>query len=233
MLLRERESTFPALTSTYGYATSMASKPRDTRARVSRSERGLVAWLKLPLVFDADALLDDARRISPQWWIAHFNPQDYRGNWTIAPLRGPAGETHPIRLASSDPAATDWVDTPALDSCVAIRHVLDRLECPIKSTRLMRLAASAEILEHTDHELGYEDGEVRLHVPIETSPAVEFWLNGQRVEMQPGELWYLNVNLPHRVANRSSRDRTHLVIDCEVNPWMEDLFQNTLNASTR
>jgi hypothetical protein len=40
-----------------------------------------------------------------------------------------------------------------------------------------------EALEHTDHELGYEDNEVRPHVAIETSPNVEFWLNGQRVEM--------------------------------------------------
>jgi aspartyl/asparaginyl beta-hydroxylase (cupin superfamily) len=108
---------------------------------------------------------------------------------------------------------------------------MDRLECPIKSTRLMRLAAGAEILEHSDHELGYEDGEVRLHVPVLTSSDVEFWLNSQRVDMWPGELWYLNVNLPHRVTNHSTQDRTHLVIDCEVNDWIRALFSDTLNRS--
>jgi aspartyl/asparaginyl beta-hydroxylase (cupin superfamily) len=128
-------------------------------------------------------------------------------------------------MAYSDPTATDWVDTPLLESCRAIQRVLARLECPIKSTRLMRLAAGAQILEHTDHELGYEDGEVRLHIPVVTSSDVEFWLNSRRVEMWPGELWYLNVNLPHRVANRSSQDRTHLVIDCEVNEWIRALFR--------
>ena len=208
------------------------SSPADTRVPISYSETGAVAWLKLPLLFDADALLGEVQKISPDWWIAHFNEADYTGQWTIAPLRGPAGEVHPIRMAYSDPSATEWADTPLLDSCPAIRSVVERLECPVKSTRLMRLDVGAEILEHTDHELGYEDGEVRLHVPVETAPGVEFWLNSHRVEMRPGELWYLNVNLPHRVANHSSKVRTHLVVDCEVNDWIKAFFTDTPPGST-
>lgn len=166
--------------------------------------------------------------VGADWWISHFVEDNFRGAWTIAPLRGPAGETHPVRLAYSDPSASDWIDTELLDSCPTMREAMDRLKCPIKSTRLMRLAPDSEILEHTDHDLGFEDGEVRLHIPIETSPEVEFMLDGERIEMRPGELWYLNVNLPHRVANRGSSCRTHLVIDCEVNDWVRNLFQNTL-----
>ena len=68
-------------------------------------------------------------------------------------------------------------------------------------------------------------------MPIETSPEVEFWLNGRRLEMQPGELWYVNVNLRHLVANRTKHSRTHLVIDCEVNEWIRTVFEHTLTKA--
>ena len=206
------------------------SEQIGSRRSIHHSADGRVAWLKLPFVSDPTPMQAELDSVADDWWISHFVQDNYRGAWTIAPLRGPAGETHPIRLAYSDPSTTDWQDTELLDSCPAMREAIGLLKCPIKSTRLMRLDPGSEILEHTDHDLGFEDGEVRLHIPIETSQDVEFMLDGERIEMMPGELWYLNVNLPHSVANRGSSCRTHLVIDCEVNDWVRELFQNTLEA---
>lgn len=212
----------------------MSPKPADnTRAHASYADGGLLAWLRLPLTFDADELLREVENITSDWWIRHFNRDGYVGNWSIAPLRGPAGEVHPIRMAHSDPTAIDWADTPLLDLCPAIRRLISNLDCPVKSTRLMRLDSAAEILPHKDHKLGFEDGEVRLHVPIQTSPLVEFWITDQRVVMQPGEMWYLNVNLTHRVSNPSTTARIHLVIDCEVNDWMKTLFEAALAETSQ
>ena len=90
--------------------------------------------------------------------------------------------------------------------------------------RLLRLKAGSHIREHRDYRLGYEDGEVRLHIPVVTNPDVAFFLAGERVIMAAGECWYLNVNLPHRVDNYSTTDRTHLVVDCVVNEWLTALF---------
>jgi hypothetical protein len=42
--------------------------------------------------------------------------------------------------------------------------------------------------------------------------------------MNEGELWYLNVNQPHHVTNRSTTDRIHLVIDCVVNDWLREVL---------
>ena len=42
--------------------------------------------------------------------------------------------------------------------------------------------------------------------------------------MQPGECWYINANLLHRVSNKGVTDRIHLVVDCLVNDWLRDLF---------
>ena len=63
---------------------------------------------------------------------------------------------------------------------------------------------------------------MRLHIPVITNPEMEFVLNLVRVVMNEGECWYLNVNQPHRVANRGATDRIHLVIDCVVNNWLRD-----------
>jgi mannose-6-phosphate isomerase-like protein (cupin superfamily) len=59
-------------------------------------------------------------------------------------------------------------------------------------------------------------------VPLTTNPDVEFVHRGERVDMAPGEAWYLNFSEPHRVANRGDTPRVHLLIDCVVNPWLDE-----------
>jgi quercetin dioxygenase-like cupin family protein len=54
---------------------------------------------------------------------------------------------------------------------------------------------------------------------------VEFLLQGRRIEMREGEAWYLDLNLPHAVANRGRTDRIHLVVDCVVNDWVRALLE--------
>jgi hypothetical protein len=49
---------------------------------------------------------------------------------------------------------------------------------------------------------------------------VEFYVDDMRVVMEPGECWYLDLSRPHRVHNRGSTDRVHLVVDCRVNEWL-------------
>jgi mannose-6-phosphate isomerase-like protein (cupin superfamily) len=71
---------------------------------------------------------------------------------------------------------------------------------------------------------------VRLHIPVITNREVEFVLNQVHVVMNEGDCWYLNVNQPHRVANRGATDRIHLVIDCVVNDWLRELL---LAAATK
>ena len=100
-----------------------------------------------------------------------------------------------------DPLATPAVaSTPLLDRCPYFAEVLDQIRCPQTSARLLRLASGSTIREHRDYELAFEDGEIRLHIPVATGPEVEFALDGRPIVMAAGECWYLNLNLPHRVA---------------------------------
>src|SRR5262249_16408914 len=56
-----------------------------------------------------------------------------------------------------------------------------------------------------------------------TNPLVEFYLDGNRVMMEEGEAWYLDLNEKHAVINRGSEDRVHLVVDCVVNDWLRHI----------
>lgn len=113
---------------------------------------------------------------------------------------------------------------PLLAGCPYLCELLATFHCPQQAVRLLRLKAGSAIKEHRDHELGFENGEIRLHLPVMTNPEVEFVLAVNRVVVSEGECWYLNFNLPHRVANCGATDRIHLIIDCVVNDWLRQLL---------
>jgi hypothetical protein len=177
---------------------------------------------KLPMSFDSDRLKADLACFQADEWIPHFNTRYYEGDWSGIALRavgGRAGQLYP------DPTATDdFADTPMLARCPYFQEVLTAFHCPLTSARLLRLSARSSIREHKDYKLGFEDGELRVHVPVVTNVNVAFFLAGEQVIMQEGEAWYLNLNLSHRVENQSDIDRIHLVIDCVVNDWVRELF---------
>ena len=191
----------------------------------------MIESLRLPLDFDPKALRADLGRIAANEWIPHFVKQNYDGDWSGVALRGPADVTHPIQSLFANPGTTDWSDTDLLGRCPYYARVLSRFECPLQSVRLLRLAPGSVIKQHTDHSLSLEDGELRLHVPVQTNADVDFGLNGVRLELREGQTWYLNVNFPHSVANRGNDFRVHLVADCEVNDWLRGLFQQAQQGS--
>lgn len=177
--------------------------------------------LRLPLHFDAEALAADVATVADDHWLAHFNNDIYEGDWSGVSLRGPA-DAHSALYP--DPTATEFVDSPTLARCPALRHALSVLRCPLTTVRLLRLGPGSSIAEHRDHRLRAEDGEARLHIPVTTNPDVEFRVGGEQVVLRAGECWYLDLTLPHSVVNRGQGPRVHLVVDCTVDAWLDDLL---------
>jgi hypothetical protein len=181
--------------------------------------------VRLPLAFEPTALQRDVEGLSAASWVPHFVQQNYQGDWSALPLRAQKGATHPIKMIYSDPAVTEFVDTPFLEACPNIRSALARFACPLHAVRLMRLGPGSIIKEHHDHDLDAENGIARIHVPVTTNAGVTFELNRIPVVMLPGSAWYLRLSENHRVTNNGSTDRVHLVIDAVVNDWLRGVLE--------
>ncbi len=179
----------------------------------------------LPLRFDPERLADDLRKVAAEEWVPHFNTQYYEGDWSVVSLRSTSGSASQIY---PNPTINTYLDTPVLARCGYYQQVLASFQCPLLAVRFLQLGAGSRIREHTDLNLGYEDGEIRIHVPVLTNPAVEFYLAGERIALNEGEAWYLNLNLPHRVLNMGTSSRVHLVLDCVVNDWVRAMLEQVV-----
>jgi hypothetical protein len=88
----------------------------------------------------------------------------------------------------------------------------------------MQLAPGASLEEHVDLVNQRVDFQLaRFHVPIVTSPGSAMIVDGKQVDMMPGECWYLDVALPHSAANHGTEARIHLVVDCIIDSFVNDL----------
>jgi len=188
--------------------------------------------LRLPFTFDAGLLAGDLAALGTVGWIDHYVRQNYDGDWSVIPLRGKAGATHPVMMIYADPTCREFADTPLLAACPYFREVLARFAAPLRAVRLMRLTAGSVIKEHRDPDLSFEDGTVRIHVPVVTNADVAFYLNGSRVALDAGSCWYLRLSDPHTVTNGGAADRVHMVIDAEVNDWVRRIFAAAATAAT-
>lgn len=185
-------------------------------------ETRLVRHIKFPLHFDVVRLQNDVRKLLSNDWVAHYNTNDYNGNWTSLSLFSVDGKSNNIYAMPQ--ASSDIIETDALGDCPYFKELLNSFLFKKTAVRLLRLAANAEVKPHSDHCLGYEDGSFRLHIPIITNPDVTFILDNERIIMNEGECWYINANFIHSVANKGTEDRIHLVIDGERNEWTDLLF---------
>ena len=176
------------------------------------------AFVCLPLTFDAAPLLAEASALGESLWVSHFNANYHDGGWQGVALRSIDGDAG--RLYGDPNAREEFRDTALTASCPNTIAALRRIECPLRSVRILRLAPGSVIREHRDDGLSLENGEARLHIPLATNDDVEFYLDNVRVIMRPGECWYLDFSRPHRVHNRGKADRIHLVVDCGVNEWL-------------
>lgn len=179
----------------------------------------MICFAKIPLVPPNTIAAELARY--PSTWQSHFNMLHYQGEWTVLPLRAPAGKDSIVPDLMGEQA---YADTAHMHHFPSVGELVNALDCPIQSVRFLNLKAGADIKPHRDHELAFEKGEARLHFPIVTNPEVEFYVEDIRVDMPPGTCWYINANLVHHVHNKGTTDRIHLVIDCQVNDWLRGLF---------
>jgi quercetin dioxygenase-like cupin family protein len=182
----------------------------------------MIKYLQLPFHFDVQQMQEELQQFDSRAWQLHYQKLHYEGEWSALPLRSVNGVCNNIIISPEN--NPEYKDTVFLSGSTYFKEVLSSFKCPLLAVRLLKLNAGAVIKEHKDAELCYEKGEIRIHIPVVTNDKVEFYLDKERINLQEGECWYMNFNLPHSIINKSKTDRIHLVIDAKVNDWVQQLF---------
>jgi hypothetical protein len=188
----------------------------------------MVGAYRLPLRFDPGPLLREVREIEEHaTWLDHWGGRS--GGWGVVSLVSSDGDhraRESIYFAGTGPGRA----TALLHGAPSLRAAIDAFGTTVLHARLSRLRPGASIRPHRDfgysgdQRWSFERGFIRVHVPIQTGEGVHWRLHGERIDMQPGEAWYLNVCRQHSVENSSDVDRIHLVLELELNDWLRSLF---------
>jgi mannose-6-phosphate isomerase-like protein (cupin superfamily) len=188
------------------------------------TKMSIIKYLQLPFQFDAARMQAEVAALTDKYWKEHYNKKHYEGGWQILALRSFNGD--PGNTFSSHTTVMQYADTPLLAACPCIQRVLAQLPGTKTSVRLMNLEAGAHIKEHTDQDISFEEGEARIHIPIQTNNRLAFFVEDEQIVMREGECWYLNLQLRHRVRNDGDTNRIHLVVDCLVDEAVKQLFNS-------
>lgn len=168
---------------------------------------------RLMVKVDLAPLLAALAAIESSQWQAHFNQRYFDGDWSGVALI--SAEDAIGELTHGQGPAT--LRQPWLEDA-RWQLGLQALGLDIRSARLLRLGAGAQIHEHRDYDLGGPDADMRLHIPLLSPEQVDFMLEGRRIPMRAGECWFLDLARPHCVDNHDTSPRIHLVLDCRPTP---------------
>ena len=167
--------------------------------------------LRLSPRFDPVRLASDLSRMDDSWWEKHLS--DYHdGNWQSISLFAPGG-----RRSNQFSGGDAFAATEALQRCDYVPEVINSFPGLKNRIRFLRLRAGGEIFPHSDPMHQLDRAMVRIHIPVQTSASVAFYVHGVRLHMLPGETWFVDVRFKHSVRNEGDTDRVHLVMDVVAN----------------
>lgn len=168
--------------------------------------------LQLPIRFDGERLAAEVNALPPSAWCPH--PQGYIGNEAV-PLVSLGGTIN-------DDFVGPMAPTENLEHCPYIASVMKELDGVWGRSRLMGLAAGANVPRHNDLHY-YWRTHLRIHVPVITNPGVVFTVGGDSVHMAAGDCWVFDSFTPHEVRNTGSERRVHMVLDTVGSERLWDL----------
>ena len=159
-----------------------------------------------------------------------------KGDWDAISIRGYSDDISNILkpgVLKSDvePAELRWTSLYEEPDLLPLKEILSHIPAEFERVRVMRLKAGTTIKKHTDKvDKEIKQGKiVRLHVPLKTNQHVHFYLWEGKKEnhftLQVGKYYYVDVTAAHAVHNKADFDRLHLVIDCYMNPRLENLLK--------
>ncbi len=182
---------------------------------------------RLPFHFDAGRLAEDASRL--RGLTAAPQPGPYHnGEWTGVAINSAGGVQ---TAAPGFPSLQEYRFTAEADEAPYLKEILESLPFILQVVRVLWLPPGGVIESHFDFDTNFQFGLIRLHIPLQTNPDVEFLIGGQRFEMRVGEVWYGDFSQPHQVTNKGSQARLHAVLDVEVDDQLLALIPDDYIAA--
>ena len=109
---------------------------------------------------------------------------------------------------------------------LAIREILIHIPAEFANVKYMRLKEGHSIKRHKKNK---DKKLIRIHIPLQTAEHVHFYLWDKDIEkhynLEKGKYYYVDVSKDHAIHNKSTTDMLHLVVDCYINPKLEDLLK--------
>jgi hypothetical protein len=173
-------------------------------------------FARLPLSFDAAGLRADLASIAPAAWSPHLSDRVHTGECTAVILRSKTGAVDDLAAWGT---AHEFRDTPLLAQCPHLKAAIDAFLCEKKSVRLVRLHAGSSLRSFRAADLGVTHHDLRIHIPIATSSAVELIVADMTLAAHAGQAWHIALGQPCRFVNRGAVDCLFLVIDAVINDW--------------
>jgi hypothetical protein len=175
-------------------------------------------FLKLPKSFSAEKIAAEVRDLPPSAWVPH--PGNYPGN-------------DAVMLVSSEGRIDNgftgqMAPTEHLRGCPYIADVMAEIGAVWGRSRLMGLAAGANVLRHVDVHYHWRT-HMRIHIPVITNEKVIFTCGDESIHMAAGECWVFDSFRMHSVRNGGTEKRVHLVLDTVGGEAMWDLIDQAQN----
>ncbi len=182
--------------------------------------------IRLPRTYDAARMKAELRQLEDIQRVSAGYAGEANRAWESISLIAPGGRTRTgdghQRLEQQ--TTEEYGPTEALGRAPYLAEILGGLACTKRLVRLLSLGPGGVITNHRDNFVSFEEGMLRLHIPVVTHPDVDFFIDGQRCDWKAGELWYGDFSRFHSAHNRSPIVRIHLVMDVLVNDFVLGLF---------
>lgn len=167
------------------------------------------------IAVDAERAAADLAAVEPFGYLVAYD-EFVCGSWRTCMLWNANGE-------ADDTEIKDY-EGPAKMTRFGARvgYVRELLEATfdleeLRFARLARLGPGSVIVPHRDF-LELDSTLTRIHVPLETADTCYASEESTIYRMRLGEVWSLDATRPHSIANFSSGNRTHLLLDFATDP---------------
>ena len=164
---------------------------------------------------DAERAAADLAAVDPFGYLIAYD-EFICGSWRTCMLWNGSGDGKDTQICGYDGAARMTAFGASVGYVQELLEATFDLE-DLRFARLTRLGPGTVAVPHRDF-LELDSDLTRIHIPLETADACYASEESTIYRMRLGDVWSLDASRPHSIANFSTGNRTHLLVDFATEP---------------